>query len=347
MRSNDMSNEINKRKAEHIELCLTDQVTGVGITSGLESVRLIHNALPEINFDQISLQTNFLGQPIATPFLISSMTGGTEQAAEINRHLATAAEQRGWVFALGSTRALIENKSYRESFKIRQYAPTIPIIANLGAVQFNYGFTAEKCQQILDITGANVFVLHLNSIQEVIQSNGDTNFLQLLTKIELLCQQLDVPVGVKEVGWGIDGDTAYRLSQVGIQFIDVAGAGGTSWSQVEKLRSHDPIRRVAAEAFVDWGNSTLECLLDVKKRVENKPIIASGGMKTGVDAAKVIALGASHVGFARSILKEAITSEEAVLSVMATRELELKMAMFGIGVETIEQLRQTSRVRLI
>ncbi|WP_067837822.1 type 2 isopentenyl-diphosphate Delta-isomerase [Amphibacillus sediminis] len=342
-----MSNEINKRKAEHIELCLTDQVTGVGITSGLESVRLIHNALPEINFDQISLQTNFLGQPIATPFLISSMTGGTEQAAEINRHLATAAEQRGWVFALGSTRALIENKSYRESFKIRQYAPTIPIIANLGAVQLNYGFTAEKCQQILDITGANVFVLHLNSIQEVIQSNGDTNFHQLLTKLELLCQQLDVPVGVKEVGWGIDGDTAYRLSQVGIQFIDVAGAGGTSWSQVEKLRSHDPIRRVAAEAFVDWGNSTLECLLDVKKRVENKPIIASGGMKTGVDAAKVIALGASHVGFARSILKEAITSEEAVLSVMATRELELKMAMFGIGVETIEQLKQTSRVRLI
>ncbi len=347
MRSSDMSNEINKRKAEHIELCLTDQVTGVGITSGLESVRLIHNALPEINFDQISLQTNFLGQPIATPFLISSMTGGTEQAAEINRHLATAAEQRGWVFALGSTRALIENKSYRESFKIRQYAPTIPIIANLGAVQLNYGFTAEKCQQILDITGANVFVLHLNSIQEVIQSNGDTNFHQLLTKLELLCQQLDVPVGVKEVGWGIDGDTAYRLSQVGIQFIDVAGAGGTSWSQVEKLRSHDPIRRVAAEAFVDWGNSTLECLLDVKKRVENKPIIASGGMKTGVDAAKVIALGASHVGFARSILKEAITSEEAVLSVMATRELELKMAMFGIGVETIEQLKQTSRVRLI
>ena len=341
-----MTDQINKRKAEHITLCLTDQVTGEGITSGMESVRLIHNALPEIDFDKISLATHFFNKEIKTPFLISSMTGGSEEATIINRNLAIAAEERGWVFALGSTRALIESDAYSESFQVRDLAPTIPIIANLGAVQLNYGFTAEKCQQIIDRTEANGLVLHLNSIQEVIQTNGDTNFENLLPKIEHLVSSLDVPVGVKEVGWGIDGETARQLRDVGIQFIDVAGAGGTSWSQVEKLRSHDPIRKEAAEAFVDWGISTVESLITVKQEVNDVPVFASGGMKTGVDAAKAIALGADYVGFARSLLKNATISAEAVSQMMATRELELQMAMFGLGMLTISDLQQTKRVQI-
>ncbi|MBM7543110.1 type 2 isopentenyl-diphosphate Delta-isomerase [Amphibacillus cookii] len=341
-----MGSEINKRKAEHITLCLTDQVEGKGVTSGMESVRLVHNALPEIDFNNIMLNTSFLGAPIATPFLISSMTGGAEQAGEINKHLATAAEERGWVFALGSTRALIEKESFRESFQIRKYAPTIPIVANLGAVQLNYGFSAEQCKDIVNMTGSTALVLHLNSIQEVIQTNGDTNFENLLPKIDQLTKSLEIPVGIKEVGWGIDGQTAKKLKDVGIQFIDVAGAGGTSWSQVEKLRSNDSIRKEAAEAFVDWGISTVESLVSIKEKVKGCPLIASGGMRTGVDAAKAMALGASHVGFARSILKQATTSTEAVLNVMETRELELKMAMFGLGIKTIEELKQTDRVLL-
>ncbi|MBU5594737.1 type 2 isopentenyl-diphosphate Delta-isomerase [Amphibacillus sp. MSJ-3] len=341
-----MSEQINKRKAEHITLCLTDQVMGEGITSGMESVRLIHNALPEIDFNKISLSTTFFGQEMATPFLISSMTGGSEEATKINRNLAIAAQERGWVFALGSTRALLENDAYNDSFQVRKYAPTTPIIANLGAVQLNYGFSIEQCQKIIDLTEASALVLHLNTIQEVIQTNGDTNFEKLLPKIEQLAKTLDVPLGIKEVGWGIDGKSAQRLANVGIQFIDVAGAGGTSWSQVEKLRSNDPIRKQAAEAFVDWGISTVESLVTVRKIVDDTAVFASGGMKTGVDAAKAIALGADFVGFARSLLQDAIESADAVIEVLATRELELQMAMFGLGIATIEDLKQTDRVKL-
>lgn len=339
-----MSDEINKRKAEHIKLCLTDQVTGNNITTGMESVRLVHNALPEIDFKDISLATSFLGYDRSTPFLVSSMTGGAEMAETINRNLAFAAEEKGWTFALGSTRALVENKEYRPSFQIRKYAPTVPIIANLGAVQLNYGFGVDKCRQIIEITEANALVLHLNSIQEVIQTGGDTNFASLLGKIEQLCKELDVPVGIKEVGWGIDGATAKELRDVGIAFIDVAGAGGTSWSQVEKLRSQDKVKKEAAEAFVDWGIPTVESIVSVRERVFDIPVIASGGMKTGLDAAKAIAIGSDMVGFARSILREATESVEQLIELMETRELELQMAMFGLGVSSIDQLKQTERV---
>lgn len=341
-----MQGDITDRKAEHIKLCLTDQVAGVGISTGMESVRLIHNPLPEIDFSNISLQTSLLNHRMSAPFLISSMTGGAEQAGLINQHLAMAAEEQGWAFALGSTRALFENENFRSSFEIRKYAPNTPIIANLGAVQLNYGFGSEQCKQIIAMTEADALVLHLNTIQEVMQTNGDTNFSHLLTKIEQLCKELDVPVGVKEVGWGIDGLTAEKLADVGIAFIDVAGAGGTSWSQVEKLRSKDPIRKEAAEAFVDWGISTVESLITVSEKVKDTPIVASGGMKTGVDAAKAIALGADAVGLARGILKEATTSVEAVIDVMKTRELELQMAMFGLGVQTVDELKNTDRILL-
>jgi isopentenyl-diphosphate delta-isomerase len=338
-----MAESIHQRKAEHIKWCLTDDVLGEGITTGLEKVRLIHNALPEINFDDVSLATSLFGRTINTPFLISSMTGGAALAGSINEHLARACEARGWVFALGSTRALIEDEHFRQSFKVRPYAPTIPIIANLGAVQLNYGFTEAMCQTIIDETEATALVLHLNSIQELIQTGGDTNFQSLLPKIESLVKTLDVPVGVKEVGFGIDGHLAKQLTDIGIQFIDVAGAGGTSWSQVEKLRSKDPIKKQAAEAFTSWGIPTVESLRAVRANT-NQPVFASGGMRTGVDAVKAIGLGADLVGYARGILKEATDSVEAVMETMAVRELELKMAMFGLGHQTIDELKQSNRV---
>ena len=339
-----MTDSINKRKAEHIKLCLTDQVIGNNITTGMDSVRLVHNALPEIDFDQISLATSFLGHKRATPFLVSSMTGGAELAETINRNLAIAAEEKGWTFALGSTRALVENKEYRPSFQVREYAPTVPIIANLGAVQLNYGFGVDKCRQIIEITEANALVLHLNSIQEVIQTGGDTNFSALLGKIEKLCKELEVPVGIKEVGWGIDGRAAKKLRDAGVAFIDVAGAGGTSWSQVEKLRSQDKVKKEAAEAFVDWGIPTVESIVSVREQVTDIPVIASGGMETGLEAAKAIAIGSDMVGFARSILREATESVEQLIDLMETRELELQMAMFGLGVGSIDELKQTERV---
>ncbi|WP_438318914.1 type 2 isopentenyl-diphosphate Delta-isomerase [Sporosarcina sp. FA9] len=342
-----MSELINQRKSEHIQITLDEKVTGENITTGFEKFRFIHNALPEIDFEEISLHTNFLEHQSKTPFLISSMTGGAAFAESINRNLATAAQERGWALALGSTRALIESTQHRSSFQVRKYAPSIPIIANLGAVQLNYGFDVDKCRQIIDLTESNALVLHLNSIQEVIQTEGDTNFKNLLVKIEELCRKLGVPIGVKEVGWGIDGLTAKRLVDVGISFIDTAGAGGTSWSQVEKFRSNVPVKKKAAEAFSEWGIPTTESIVSVKEHIGNQPIIASGGMHTGLDAAKAIALGASMVGFGRSILKEATQSVEDVLEVMETKELELRMSMFGIGVASLKELKETNRLKSI
>ncbi|ENH96449.1 isopentenyl pyrophosphate isomerase [Gracilibacillus halophilus YIM-C55.5] len=339
-----MSDSIHRRKAEHIEWCLTDEVEGDQVTNGLERYQFRHNALPELDFQQIDLTTTFLQRDIKTPFLISSMTGGAALAETINRHLAQAAEERGWIFALGSTRVMMESEHFRSSFQIRTYAPSIPIIANIGAVQLNYGFTVDQCKQILEWTEADAFVLHLNSIQEVIQPEGDTNFAHLLLKIEQLCQALDVPVGVKEVGFGIDGEIAKKLTDVGVSFIDVAGAGGTSWSQVEKLRSKERIKKQAAEALASWGNPTASCIVEANRSVPNQKVMASGGIRDGLDAAKALALGADHVGFARSVLKQSMHSYDALLEWMEIREWELRMIMFGIGAGTIQQLQTTDRL---
>jgi len=342
-----METDINVRKTEHIKLCLTDQVEGVNKSTGLEGISFIHNALPEIDFNKINLQTNFLNKPLKAPFLVSSMTGGSQLATDINIHLAKAAEKKGWAIGLGSTRALLESRAHEESFLIRKHAKTIPLIANIGAVQFNYGYSVDECQRIVDLTEADSLVLHLNSLQEVVQDGGDLNFSNLLPKIEKVCRELSVPVGVKEVGFGIDGTVAKKLYDVGISYIDVAGAGGTSWSQVEKLRTEDPLRKHAAEAFNSWGIPTKDCIVSVKSELPNVPIVASGGMKTGLDAAKAITIGANVVGFARTLLQAATESEEAVLSVMDQIEFELKMTMFGIGVESIDSLQNTNRLSIM
>lgn len=339
-----LTNSIEQRKSDHIQISLNEQVTGDSISTGLESYRFLHNALPEIAFDEISIETSFLDFDCKAPFLFSSMTGGTKFAEKINKNLAIAAEERGWTLALGSTRALLDTDSHAASFLMRKHAPTVPIIANIGAVQFNYGYGIEECQKIIEITNADMLVLHLNSIQEVIQENGDTNFKGLVKKITQLCSALNVPVGVKEVGWGIDYHTAKVLIEAGVSFIDVAGAGGTSWSQVEKFRAQDPVLRAAAEAFSDWGIPTAESIRLVRETNETTPLIASGGMQNGLDGAKAIALGADLVGFGRSILKEATQSVEDVIEVMKIREMELRIAMFGIGAQTIDDLKNTSRL---
>lgn len=342
-----MEKDINVRKTEHIKLCLTDNVEGVNKTTGLEGISFIHNALPEIDFHKINLKTTFLNKQLQAPFLVSSMTGGSKLATEININLAKAAEQKGWAIGLGSTRALLESKAYEDSFLIRRHAKTVPLIANLGAVQFNYGYGVEECQRIVDLTEADSLVLHLNSLQEVVQDGGDLNFENLLPKIEEVCTKLSVPVGVKEVGFGIDGTVAEKLYNVGVTYIDVAGAGGTSWSQVEKLRTEDPLRKLAAEAFNSWGIPTKDCIVSVKSKLPTVPIVASGGMKTGLDAAKAITIGATIVGFARTLLQAATESVESVLKVMEQIELELRMTMFGIGADTIQSLQNTHRVTIM
>jgi len=342
-----MEIDINQRKTEHIKLCLTEQVEGVNKTTGLEGISFIHNALPEIDFNKIDLGTTFLNKPLEAPFLVSSMTGGSDLAEKININLAISSEEKGWAIGLGSTRALLESDAHKDSFLIRKEAKTVPLIANLGAVQFNYGYGVEACQRIVDKTGADSLVLHFNSLQEVVQDGGDLNFENLLPTVEKVCKVLSVPVGVKEVGFGIDGTVAKKFYDAGVSYIDVAGAGGTSWSQVEKLRTQDPLRKAAAEAFNSWGNPTKDCIVSVRNQLSDTTIVASGGMKTGLDAAKAITIGANVVGFARMLLEAATDSVDEVIKVMDQIEFELKMAMFGIGADSIEALQNTKRVSIM
>ncbi|MCM3786068.1 type 2 isopentenyl-diphosphate Delta-isomerase [Neobacillus mesonae] len=333
-----------ERKIEHVRLCLNEDVGGQGITTGFERYRFRHLALPELSFSDISLKTIFLGQELRTPLLISSMTGGSAATGRINERLAGVAEARGWALGVGSVRAAVEKAELAETFAVRTFAPTIPLIANLGAVQLNYGFGLDACQRAVDIAGASMLVLHLNSLQEVFQPEGNTDFSGLLKQIEFLCSKLEVPVGVKEVGWGIDGETAARLYSAGVSFIDVAGAGGTSWVQVEKFRNQNPVRRAAAEAFADWGIPTSECIIEVREQNPSGALIGSGGLSTGVDAAKAIALGADLTGFGRSLLESAVHSEEALHQRLEQVEFELRTAMFGIGAGSPAELKCTTRL---
>lgn len=334
----------SERKTEHIRLCMEEQVNGEGVSTGFAKYVFRHNALPELNFDEISLKTTFLGASLRTPLLISSMTGGSELAGRINARLAEAAERRGWAMGVGSVRAAVERNELADTFAVRRKAPSIPIIANLGAVQLNYGFGVDDCKRAVDIVDADMLVLHLNSLQEVFQPEGNTAFYDLLHQIEKVCRELPLPVGVKEVGWGIDGVTAKRLREVGVAFIDVAGAGGTSWSQVEKFRSTDVVRRAAAEAFADWGIPTAECIREVRAAVSDAALIGSGGLNTGVDAAKALALGADLAGFGRALLAPAVHSEEQLDALLERVELELRTAMFGIGAGSLPELRNTPRL---
>jgi isopentenyl-diphosphate delta-isomerase len=333
-----------KRKNEHIHICLDEQVNGEQITNGFERYRFLHEALPEIDFNEISTSATVFGKQQATPLLISSMTGGTELAHAINLRLVSAAEKRGWAIGLGSIRAAIENERLSYSYQLREHAPNVWMIANIGAVQFNYGYSVEQCRKAVQIMGANALVLHLNSMQEVFQPEGDTNFRDLLPKIADLCETLEVPVGVKEVGWGINGALAKKLVECGVQFIDVAGAGGTSWSQVEKFRQSDELRKQAAQTFAGWGIPTAQCVVDVRAHSANSFLIASGGMNNGLEAAKAIALGADLVGYGRALLSAAIDSVELVERQLERVEFELRAAMFGIGVSDLHQLRYTTKL---
>lgn len=340
-----------KRKGEHIRICLQEQVNSVGIETGLERYRFKHNALPELSFSEIKLDTEWFGKRLGAPLLVSSMTGGTDEAGAINRRLAIVAEERGWAIGLGSMRAAIENEQLAASFSIRKDAPSVPVIANIGAVQFNYGFGVDSCRRAVEIAEADALVLHLNSMQEVFQPEGDTDFRNLLSAIAQVCKRSGVPVGIKEVGWGIDADTAEALMEAGVSFIDAAGAGGTSWSQVEKFRSQDELRRQAAEAFADWGIPTAESVTEIRSRLPQANIIASGGLRTGVDAAKAIALGANLAGFGRVLLPQAAggshqVSQEQLLQQFKRIEFELRTAMFGIGAGSINELRGTKRLLL-
>ncbi len=337
--------QISTRKSDHIRINLEEDVRS-GLTTGLERYHFIHQALPELNLADVNLNLDIFGKKLNAPILISSMTGGTADAAAINRTLASAAQETGVAMGLGSQRAAIEQPDLAVTFKVRDVAPDILLLANLGAVQLNYRYGIAECQRAVDMIEADALILHLNALQEAVQPEGDTRFAGLLKKIEHVCKSLPVPVIAKEVGWGFSEKAAKMLAEAGIAAIDVAGAGGTSWSQVEMHRAQDESQSRLAAAFINWGISTAESILNVRRAAPGLPIFASGGLRSGVEIAKSIALGAHLGGMAGPFLKAAVRSLEDTLQSIAEIRNEIKVCMFAAGVPDLESLRNTQLVKI-
>jgi isopentenyl-diphosphate delta-isomerase len=336
---------LEQRKSEHLRINLEKDVSFPRLTTGLERYRFVHNALPEISLDEVDLTTVFLGKKLRLPILISSMTGGTSEAQRINFHLAEGAQAAGIAMGLGSLRAAIEAPHLADTFRVRQIAPDILLLANLGAAQLNTGIGPDECQRVVDLVDADALILHLNPLQEALQAHGDTNWRGLLNKIETVCSRLDVPIIAKEVGWGISSHAARQLVDAGVAVIDVAGAGGTSWSQVEMHRAPtERLRRLCAQ-FADWGIPTAEALLEVRAALPDIPVIASGGLRTGMDLAKVFALGADLGGLAGPFLKAANISADAVRDLANDMADTLRTVMFSLGIPAIKTLKGTPALR--
>ncbi len=330
---------IDQRKADHIKINLEKDVRST-LTTGLEKYHFVHEALPELDLERLDPSLSLFGKRLAAPILISSMTGGTEEAGEINQRLAEAAQEIGVAMGVGSQRAALEKPRETSTFSIaRKVAPDILLFANLGAVQLNYGFGIDHCRKVVDMIQADALSLHLNPLQEAVQDAGDTNFEGLSKKIEEICKTLEVPVIAKEVGWGISERTARLLADCGVSAIDVAGAGGTSWSQVEMHRASDEFTRELAASFVGWGIPTAESILNVRKAAPEMTIFASGGLKDGLDIAKCIALGATLGGMAGQFLKAAAISTEKVVEMMKLTKRQIEVTMFATGVGKLDELR--------
>jgi isopentenyl-diphosphate delta-isomerase len=329
--------QTSSRKSNHIRINLEEDVRS-GLSTGLGRYRFEHQALPELDLAEVDLRLNVFGRKMNAPILISSMTGGTQEAAKINQNLAAAAQEARIAMGLGSQRAALENPELAYTFQVRKYAPDILLFANIGAVQLNYGYGIEHCYRAIEMVDADALILHLNALQEAVQPEGDTNFSGLLSKIEKICAGLSVPVVAKEVGWGISENTARQLADAGIAAIDVAGAGGTSWSQVELHRATSENQARLAAAFIDWGIPTSDSILNVCNADKSLKIFASGGIRNGVDISKSLALGATLGGMAGLFLKAASISQLLTFELIEEIKREIQVSMFAAGVRNLSLL---------
>ncbi len=330
-----------QRKADHIRINLQENVNFERVSTGFERYRFVHCALPDSNLEEVNTSTTLLGKRLAAPLIISSMTGGTPEAGAINQCLAEAAQATGVGLGLGSQRAAIQDPSLEKTYRVRHVAPDILLMANLGAIQLNYGYGPDECRRAVEMVEADALILHLNPLQEALQPEGNTRFAGLASKIESVCRTLEVPVIVKEVGWGISEQVARQLADAGVAAIDVAGAGGSSWSQVEMHRATNEHQRQVAAAFADWGISTAESLQMARQGAPELPIIASGGIRDGIQMSQAIALGAVACGVAGPFLSAAHKSTVAVAELIAVLVTQLRVAMFAAGVTDVQSLQNT------
>ena len=324
------------RKAEHIDLALED---GMQLhASYFDDFFFDHLAVPEIDYADIDPAVEFLGRQLRAPLLISCMTGGTEQASRINRHLAVAAEATGIALGLGSQRKALEDPAQAATFKVRDLAPTIPLLANLGAVQLNYGFGIDECRQAVEMIDADALVLHLNPLQEALQPEGQCNFSNLVPRMAEIAAQLEVPVIVKEIGCGLSAEAGRVLRGAGLKILDSAGLGGTSWARIEAKRANDVD---LGELFADWGVPTPRSIRALRS-LGDVTIIASGGVRNGIDVAKAIALGGDIVGLAQPFLAAANESAERAIEKANRLIKELTIAMFCTGARSIKELQHVT-----
>jgi isopentenyl-diphosphate delta-isomerase len=336
---------IKRRKKEGIDIPIQKNVQAKTTTTYLEFVRLIHNALPEIDYDEIDISTTFLNRLFAAPLVIDSMTGGTPEAFMINARLGELAEKYGFAMGLGSQRAGLHSEELAETYSVaRKSAPKAFLIANIGGAQLSKGLSIDTTKKILRMVEANALVVHLNPLQELVQPEGEPKYRGVLKKISELIENIDVPVIVKEVGAGISREVAIKLEMAGVAAINIAGAGGTSWAGVEKVRAEvakDDAKIHLGQMFWDWGIPTASSLLEVKKAVKKIPLIASGGLRNGLEVAKCMALGASMCAMAYPFLLRAAESTESLFKFADILLAELKSTMFLIGAKDIETLKSS------
>lgn len=336
--------EISQRKADHLDLATQGDVGFKRTTTLFECIRLVHNALPDLDFDSIDLGTRILGKRLKAPLLIAGMTGGTERAQRINRALASIAEERGYAFGLGSQRAMHKRRDATSTYQVREVAPTTLVLGNVGVVQAR-AMKEDEIGALVDAVDADALCVHLNPAMELIQREGDRDFRDGLDTLERLARELRVPVVAKETGCGISAEVALRLRGAGIRHVDVSGAGGTSWVGVETERASAE-RRPLGQSFWEWGIPTAASVALVATH-GFETIFATGGMKSGLDVAKAIALGASAGGIARPVL-QALEKDgrRGALDFLERVETELRMAMLLVGAKNLAQLARTPRVVL-
>jgi len=342
-----LSKKIKGRKADHLEICLQEDVQARRMTTGFEELFFIHRALPEIERGKVNLRTTVFNHKFTAPIIVEPMTGGVDKATEINAAIARAVEKLGLGMCLGSQRAAIEDRALEHTFAVaREEAPNAFLVANLGGPQVVNEYGIKEARRAVKMLQADALAIHLNPLQEAVQPEGETSYSGLIDKIAAIANALKVPVIVKETGAGIAAEDAMKLANAGVAGIDVAGAGGTSWAAVEYFRAkrlQDEFRQHLGEAFWDWGNPTVASLVETKQQVRI-PVIASGGIRTGIDAAKAIALGANLVGMAYPILDPAVHGAELVEKKLQLMIEELRTTMFLVGADSIAKLKSAPLV---
>ncbi len=342
-----MKEDNNKRKIEHVEIALSQQK--VDRNRGFfDAINLSHRALPEIDFKDVDPSTLFLNHKLSFPLLISAMTGGAvPQLFNINKNLALAVEKTNIAMSVGSQRVAFDSEDAKKSFCLREFAPNALLFANLGAVQLNYGFGIKQCQYVVDLLGANALVFHLNPLQEIIQLEGNTNFSNLIEKIASIRDKISVPVIIKEVGCGFSIADAKLALKYDLSIIDIAGRGGSSWSLIEhhrnnRTQSHNDM----GETFADWGIPTPIALKNLRKHSHKLTLIASGGIRNGIDMVKASVLGASLSGVALPFLRAATESSQNVINIIENFEKEFRTAMFLLGAQSTSMIYNNNNLLL-